>query len=166
MLHPFDKSPPARNGRKPRTTLARTRPASRSAFWTRSLLGMLWALPLTVFGLALALPIWVWRGHLQLVRTPVMALLVRGPLADAILSRHPFGAMSAMAVGHVVIAENHGLSARVLMHELVHVRQAECWGPVFPFAYLLSSAWAALRGRDAYWHNRFEMAAREAEKHV
>lgn len=137
----------------------------RPLSWIGTLLGILWALPLTVAGLLFALPVFAWRGHAQLVRGRTAALLVRGPFADAVLSRHPFGAMTAMALGHVIIAEHQGLSSRVLMHELAHVRQAERWGIVFPFAYLASSAWAGMRGRDAYWHNRFEIAARKAEKH-
>ncbi len=135
----------------------------RPVIWIGRALGIVWALPLTIAGMLLALPILLWRGHVQLIKIPTLALLVRGPFADRLLSRHPFGAMTAMALGHVVIAEHRGLSSRVLIHELAHVRQAACWGIFFPFAYLASSAWAALRGRDAYWHNRFEIAAREAE---
>lgn len=134
-------------------------------FWVGTILGILWALPLTVAGLLTALPVFAWRGHAQLIRGRTFALLVRGPAADVMLSHHPFGAMTAMALGHVIIAEHQGLSSRVLMHELAHVRQAQRWGIVFPFAYLASSAWAGIRGRDAYWHNRFEVAARKAEKH-
>jgi hypothetical protein len=133
--------------------------------WAGALLGILWALPLTLLGLLLALPVLVLRGHVQLIRGPTMAILVRGPFADWMLSKHPFGAMSAMALGHVIIAEHQGLSSRVLFHELAHVRQATRWGIFFPFAYLASSAWAAIRGRDAYWHNKFEIDAREEEKH-
>lgn len=133
--------------------------------WTGTLLGIVWASPLTVVGLTMALPIIVFRGHGQLVRGQTVALLVRGKLADVLLRRHPFGAMNAMAIGHIVIASRDGLSSRVLVHELAHVSQAARWGPLFPFAYLASSAWAALRGKDAYWHNRFEVAARRAEKH-
>lgn len=134
--------------------------------WLFTILGILWAAPVTLFGLLLALPVYAWRGQAQLVRGHTPALLVRGPLADFLLGRHPFGAMTAMALGHVVISESQGLSARVLVHELAHVRQAARWGIFFPFAYLASSAWAALCGRDAYWHNHFEIAARKAEKHV
>lgn len=133
--------------------------------WATTLLGIVWALPLTLVGMLLALPVLALRGHIQLVRGSTVALMVRGPFADCMLGRHPFGAMSAMALGHVIITEHQGISSRVLVHELTHVRQAARWGIVFPFAYLASSAWAAIRGRDAYWHNRFEIAAREAEKH-
>lgn len=135
-------------------------------FWTRTVFGVAWAAPVTAFGLLLALPIVLLRGHMHIVRGHTFAILVRGRFADTMLSRHPFGAMNAMALGHVIIATHEGLSARVLMHELAHVRQASHWGIVFPLAYLASSAWAAIRGKDAYWHNRFEVAARKAEKHV
>lgn len=138
----------------------------RPVFWLATLLGVFWALPLTLLGMLLALPVVVVRGNAQLIRGPTVALLVRGPFADWMLCRHPFGAMTAMALGHVVIAEKQGLSSRVLIHELAHVRQAARWGILFPFAYLASSAWAAIRGRDAYWHNKFEIAAREAEKQI
>jgi hypothetical protein len=142
------------------------KPLPRLLLWTGRLLGIAWAAPLTLLGILLALPVLLLRGHIQLIRHPTPALLVRGPFADRMLSRHPFGAMSAMALGHIIIAEKEGLSSRVLIHELAHVRQAMRWGIAFPFVYLASSAWAALRGRDAYWHNRFEIAAREAEKHI
>lgn len=138
----------------------------RPLSWLGTLLGVAWASPLTAFGLLIALPVILYRGNVQVVRGPTFAILARGPFADAMLSRHPFGVMNAMALGHVVIAMHDGLSARVLVHELAHVRQAARWGIVFPFAYLASSAWAAIRGKDAYWHNRFEIAARKAEKHV
>lgn len=144
----------------------RIRCMRRTLSWIGALLGMVWASPLTLAGLLLALPVFIWRGHVQLIRGRTLALLVRGPFADIALSHHPFGAMTAMALGHVIIAEHQGLSSRVLLHELEHVRQAERWGVVFPFAYLASSAWAGIRGRDAYWHNSFEIAARKAEKHV
>lgn len=131
-----------------------------------SVLGILWASPLTLFGMTLALPILLWHGKVHVVRTPTPALMISGPVADYMLDRHPFGAMCAMAVGHVVIAEKRGLTPQVLTHELAHVRQAACWGILFPAAYLAASAWEALHGRDAYWHNVFEVAARRAEKHA
>lgn len=129
-------------------------------------LGIVWALPLTLLGVLLALPILARRGQLCVVHAPIPALLVSGPLADFLLERHPFGAMCAMAVGHVVIADRQGLTPQILTHELAHVRQAAQWGFVFPLAYLAASGWAAIRGRDAYWHNIFEVAARKAERHA
>ena len=131
------------------------------------LLGIAWAMPLTAVGLLLALPVMLWRGQVHLVRSArAPALLFNGPLADYLLERHPFGAMCAMAIGHVVIADRSSLTRRILTHELAHVRQAACWGILFPFVYLAASAWALLCGQDAYWNNVFEIAARKAERHA
>lgn len=126
--------------------------------------GILWALPLSLLGLLLALPIRLLHGRIERVAGSTPALLVRGPLADRLLARHPFGPMAAMAIGHIVIARRQ-LTANTLAHELAHVRQAALWGPAFPLAYLAASAWALLHGRQAYWHNHFEIAARKAEQH-
>lgn len=131
------------------------------------LLGIVWALPLTAAGMLLALPVMLGRGQVHLVRSArAPALLFSGPAADYLLARHPFGAMCAMAIGHVVIAERSSLTRRILTHELAHVRQAACWGILFPVAYLAASAWALLRGQDAYWNNVFEISARKAERHA
>lgn len=131
------------------------------------LAGIVWAMPLTLAGLLLALPVIAYRGEVRLVRSArAPALLFSGPAADYLLERHPFGAMCAMAIGHVVIAERSSLTRRILTHELAHVRQAACWGVLFPFVYLAASAWALLRGQDAYWNNAFEIAARKAERHA
>jgi hypothetical protein len=132
----------------------------------QTVLGILWALPLTLVGaLLLMLPVILLRGRADVVTRPTPALIVRGPFADFLLEHHPFGAMSAMAIGHLVIAQRQGLTPQILTHELAHVRQAATWGIVFPFAYLAASAWAKLHGEDAYWSNRFEIAARRAERH-
>lgn len=129
-----------------------------------ALLGILWALPLTLPGMLLGIPIVLCHGRLHLERTGP-ALIISGPFADVLLAHHPFGAMSAMAIGHLVIAEQHGMTRQILTHELTHVRQAALWGIFFPFAYIAASLWARLRGHDAYWHNVFEIAARKAERH-
>src|SRR3569832_453899 len=143
------------------------RPTAR--LWLRvigMLLVILWALPLTLFGSLMSAPAVLWRGKLCLVHAPTPALLISGPLADFLLERHPFGAMSAMAIGHIVIADRRSLTPQILTHELAHVRQAAYWGSQIPLAYLAASIWAVLRGQDAYWHNILEVAARKAERHA
>ena len=137
----------------------------------RYVASILWALPLTLFGLLLALPVVCARGSLQSLPVTgggyaVPALLVRGWLGDYLLARHPFGAMHAMAIGHIVIASRSAISRRLLVHELAHVAQAARWGILFPLAYLVASAQAYRRGGDLYWDNVFEVAAREAERHA
>lgn len=145
-------------------TITGASPVLRLAVRVGCALGVLWALPLTLVGMLLALPILLWRGKVHFVRTTTPAMMVSGPVADYMLNRHPFGPMCAMAIGHVVIAEERGLTPQVLTHELAHVRQAACWGILFPIVYLAASVWAVLHGQDAYWHNVFEVAARQAEK--
>ncbi len=126
--------------------------------------GVLWALPLSLFGVLLLVPAWIFGGRIYVIPASPPALLVRGPLSDYLLAHHPLGAMSAMAIGHVVLAGQYGLSHQILTHEIEHVRQAARWGILFPFAYIAASLWAWITGRDLYWHNVFEVAAREAEK--
>lgn len=144
----------------------------RKKTWPRPLrylataLGIVWALPLTLTCSILALPALIGHAQLRLVRRPTPAVLLISPLTDFLLEHHPFGPMSAMALGHIVIAQEERLSHRILTHELAHVRQAAQWGILFPFVYLAASIWAMLRGKDAYWHNAFEVAARKAEKHA
>lgn len=130
------------------------------------LAGIIWALPLSLAGLLLALPVLATGGTLQRVparQFGVPALLVRGRVGDFLLAHHPFGAMHAMAIGHIVIADRTAHSRRLLAHELAHVAQAARWGILFPLAYLGASVWARLRGGDLYWDNVFEVAARKAE---
>jgi hypothetical protein len=140
--------------------------ARRAWFVVVTLLGIVWALPLTLLGLLSGIPILLLRGRVYAIPDSTPALLIRGPIADYLLEHHPFGPMSAMAIGHVIIADQRGMTKQILTHELAHVRQASLWGALFPFAYFAASLWAWLRGRDAYWNNPFEVAARNAERHA
>jgi len=67
----------------------------------------------------------------------------------------------AMTLGHVVLCVDD-LDDGVLEHELVHVRQWERWGLAFPFAYLVATIAAVLRGGHFYRDNIFEVQARSA----
>jgi hypothetical protein len=140
--------------------------AKRVWFVAATLLGIVWALPLTLLGLLSGIPIVLLRGRIYTIHDSTPALLIRGPIADYLLEHHPFGPMSAMAIGHVIIADRRGMTKQILTHELAHVRQASHWGVLFPFAYFAASLWAWLRGQDAYWNNVFEVAARNAERHA
>lgn len=142
----------------------RLRRATAHAF---TAIGVAWASPLTLFGLLVSMPALIARdGKLSLIRHRTPALLVTGPLVDRILSRHPLGGVTAMALGHLVIAKRHELSMRLLEHELTHVRQAARWGILFPLAYCVASVWQQCRGKRAYWDNVFEVDARNAERYV
>jgi hypothetical protein len=66
---------------------------------------------------------------------------------------------SAMTLGHVILAVDRSALAQLRLHEQVHVRQYERWGPLFLPAYLLSSLLQLLRGRNPYRENHFERQA-------
>jgi hypothetical protein len=134
----------------------------RGDHWGRfsRLLGIVWALPMTLIGLAFAYLVGAAHGHVEWTEE---AILARGPLADWLLSRHPLGAMQAMAIGHVVIARDEPLPTYVWRHEMEHVRQGARWGILFPIVYCLASLIAVLRGKHIYVDNAFEVAARRAE---
>lgn len=94
------------------------------------------------------------------VRRVAGVLECSGGAARALL-RSPLLRAGAITLGHVVAGVDDRTLESSRAHERVHVRQAERWGPLFIPAYLAAGAWAALRGRDAYRDNRFEIEARE-----
>lgn len=72
--------------------------------------------------------------------------------------RRPGGA-AVLTLGHVVFALDRYHAARTRVHERVHVRQYERWGPLFLPAYGLASLMARRAGRHAYTGNPFEIEA-------
>ena len=125
------------------------------------LIRYLWAFPNTLVGL-LFLPTAFQRGSGAEIVDGVLE--VHGPLVAAVLRHLPIGGgAAAITLGHVVFGSNPRILALTRTHERVHVRQCERWGPAFIPAYLLASAWAALRGRGAYEGNRFEREAYRCE---
>jgi len=63
--------------------------------------------------------------------------------------------------GHVILAVTSEELRIIGPHERVHVEQYERWGPLFVFAYGASSLWQLRHDRSPYWHNHFEVQARE-----
>ena len=121
----------------------------------------LWAAPTSVLGLALAalaLP----GGQVRVVDGVLEAC---GGWLPAVLRRATpmAGGATAVALGHVVLGRDPACLAGTRVHERVHVRQAERWGPLFVPAYLVAGAVQMLRGRDPYRDNPFEVEARAAE---
>ena len=122
------------------------------------ILKRLWASPCSALGLALAALPWAaggsakWSdGALEVTWRPQRAGC--GTLARRLPVR-------AIVFGHVILAVTREELERFSRHERVHVEQYERWGPLFLPAYALSSLWQLARGRDAYWHNFFEVQAR------
>lgn len=123
-----------------------------------------WASPTTLIGLLVVALTLATRGRCRSVGGVIETY---GGFASWFLSRVvplKHGA-SAMTLGHVVLGRDAEVLDRTRIHERVHVRQCERWGPLFILAYLLECAWARLRGRDAYYGNRFEVEAYRLSDH-
>ena len=125
------------------------------------LLAYLWALPITLLGLALALLALFGGG----ARRVDGVLEVHGGAIPWFLRYClPWsGGFVAMNLGHVVVGRDLEWLARTRAHERVHVAQCERWGPFFVPAYLGASLWAWLRGGHYYRDNVFERAARQLD---
>jgi hypothetical protein len=122
----------------------------------------LWALPTTVVGL-LFVPAALPAGGMQIVEG---VLEVHGPVIAAMLQHVvPLrGGAAAITFGHVILGCDRASLERTRLHERVHVRQCERWGPAFIPAYLVAGAWAWVQGRGAYDGNWFEDEARRFER--
>lgn len=116
------------------------------------LFAYLWASPYTLLGLLFGLLLW---GKFQWVTG---AIEIHGPRIAWVLKRLPVSA-AAITLGHSVL----GQTARDLEwtrdHERIHVRQFERWGVLMGPAYVLTSIYLMLRGRDFYRENPFEIEA-------
>ena len=113
----------------------------------------IWAAPTTLVGLGALLLTLLTSGH---VHRHTGVLEVHGGFAKWMLRRVGAGAMT---LGHVVLARDLACHERSRVHERVHVRQVERWGPLFLPAYGLLSLTAWLRGRHYYYGNAFEIEA-------
>jgi hypothetical protein len=128
----------------------------------RRLFAYLWAAPVSAAALP-ALPLALATGGSARVLDGVLE--IGGGAVSALLSRGlPGFPISAITLGHVVLAADAGEHARCRSHERVHVRQYERWGVAFPILYLASSAAAVLSGGSAYRDNAFERAAFREEE--
>jgi hypothetical protein len=126
------------------------------------LLRYIWAFPATLLGLALVPFAYYGGGEVQLVDG---VLEVHGGIVTWIHRKGlPWtGPGAAMALGHVIIGCDALCLQKCRIHERVHVRQYERWGPFFIPLYLLASLHAYFRGRDPYRDNPFEREAFDSE---
>lgn len=117
----------------------------------------LWALPMSCVGL-LVVPFVLASGGIASFCAGTIE--AGGGILAAILSGiFPRFRIDAITVGHVILGRSREGLARCRAHELIHVRQYERWGPIFPLLYLSSSAMAIIRGEDPYRSNIFEQEA-------
>ena len=91
----------------------------------------------------------VWHGILE----------IQGPLVRKVLHHKAFQA-AALTLGHVILCADNEARCRFRAHELVHVQQAERWGPLFLPLYLALAAWTWRKTGHGYWHHPWEVEAR------
>ena len=119
------------------------------------ILVIFWAAPTSLVGfLVLAM---VCRG--ARIRWVDGALEVWGPAICGMFQRFSPIKAEAMVLGHFVFGTSSEMLAAVRRHERIHVRQVECWGPLFLPAYLIASAVVWMRGLNFYRDNPFEKQA-------
>jgi len=122
----------------------------------------LWALPVTLLGVPVAL---VSRGSGGTLQRVEGVLEAAGGWPAWVLRRgFPFsGAVAALTLGHVVVGVSLNALAATRAHERAHVRQFERWGALLLVLYPLAGLLAWMRGGNPYRDNRFEREARAAE---
>jgi hypothetical protein len=123
-----------------------------------SLVRLLWAAPCSLLGLVLASAVLLSGGHARWAQG-ALEITYRAQLASCgpRLRRMQF---RGVVFGHVILAVTAEELLEIGAHERVHVEQYGRWGLFFLPAYAASSLWQLLCGRDAYWHNHFEVDAR------
>ncbi len=124
----------------------------------------LWASPCSAIGIVLA-GIALALGGRAKWSAGALEVTYRHSLASCgnLAGRLPF---RGIVFGHVILAVTGEELRTIGPHERVHVEQYERWGPLFFLAYGASSLWQLINGRSAYWHNYFEVQARERSNQV
>jgi len=126
---------------------------------------LLWAAPYSAVGLVVAAVPLAFGGTAKW-SAGALEVAYRQSLVQCgkLASRLPF---RAIVFGHVILAVTREELVHLGPHERIHVDQYEHWGPVFLAAYGVSSLVQIFRGRSPYWHNYFEVQARQrsAEEH-
>ena len=116
---------------------------------------VLWTLPNTLLGVLLGVCSLPLGGGCQFLHG---ALEFHGGLVAWLLKRLPNN-IQAMTLGHSIIGRDPDALQVVRVHEHVHIRQYEKWGPFFIPVYLLLSFFMLMRGRNPYFDNPFEVEA-------
>ena len=118
------------------------------------LLKYLWASPVTVAGLCLAILAATSGGRVGIRNGVVEAS--GGWLRRLLQGFWVFRGGAAMTVGHVILARDRDCLERSRTHELAHVRQYERWGPLLLPASWVIGRWLSWRGHDPYLDHPFE----------
>lgn len=118
------------------------------------IVGYVWAFPVTLLGLSLAMLAVATGGSIRL-RGGVLETW--GGAVGSLLrgSRYHRGG-AAMTLGHVILARDLDCLEKSRSHELVHVRQFEQWGPLLLPVYWCVAVWLWYRGYHPYLDHPFE----------
>ena len=127
-----------------------------------SLSRYIWTSPNSLIGLLFLPSVFFTDGGFQFVDG---VLELHGSFISWVL-RHcvliPGGA-SAITFGHVVLGRDPEALSLTRVHERVHARQYELWGPAFIPAYLMAALWGLVTRSGAYYGNVFEREAMQDE---
>jgi hypothetical protein len=125
----------------------------------------IWTSPNSLIGLLFLPSVVFTDGGVQIVDG---VLELHGSFISWVL-RHcvlPPGGASAITFGHVVLGRDPEALSVTRVHERVHVRQYELWGPAFIPAYLAAAVWALVTRKSAYYGNFFEREAMQHESRL
>ncbi len=129
----------------------------------RLLWAYLWAFPVTLLGLVLALLARSTGGTLN--RVGGVLEVSGGWPARVLRLGFPFsGPVAAMTLGHIVVGVSADALNATRAHERVHVRQFERWGLLLLVLYPLAGLQVWMKGGNPYRDNPFERQARAHEK--
>lgn len=121
-------------------------------------LGYIWAFPVTVVGLIIAL-VTVLTGGRAEMRAGVVE--VSGGILSRILrGGRIFPGGAAATLGHVILARDQDCLDRSRDHERFHVRQFERWGILLLPVYWLIAIWLRIRGYHPYLDHPMEPPVR------
>jgi len=122
-----------------------------------TILGMIWASPYSVIGLAIGAIGLCTGGHAR-IRGHVVEFY--GGAVTWFVRCLPDGAsVLAFTLGHTILGQTAASLDTARPHEMIHVRQFERWGPCMGPAYLCCSLVLWLTGRRPYRDNPFEREA-------
>jgi hypothetical protein len=116
-----------------------------------------WASPNSLLGLAAGMMMAILGSRARVVRGVLE--FSGGVIGSLLMSRRLACPFRAVTLGHVILATDDVSLERSRVHEHVHVRQYERWGPFFLPAYFASSLWQLFRGGHCYRDNYFEREA-------
>ena len=116
------------------------------------------ALPGDLLGLGIMLGCGIDAPTRRVEAGDVIAVLVEDPRIERWFRAHLIP-VQAQTLGHFVFARGP-VPPEILAHECEHIRQWSRFGPFYLPLYFGSSVLTWLRGRQPYWDNRFEAAAR------